>query len=76
MSDSENESQGHVNEHEEEEREEEPDPNVGAAATANTQFRPKKPKYGDRVQTGPGKWAVWTGGKPKADWTELKETKP
>ena len=53
-----------------------PDPNVGAAMTATTPFIPKKPKYGDLARVGTDSWVVWTGGKPKADWTELEDTKP
>jgi hypothetical protein len=32
-------------------------------------LKPKKPTMGDFAQIGVDKWAVWTGGKPKLDWT-------
>ena len=39
-------------------------------------FIPTKPKFGDVVEVGTGTWVAWTGGEPKADWTELKQTAP
>ena len=44
--------------------------------TASTSFKPKEPKFGGITQTGPSTWAVWTGGKPNVNWTELEEVKP
>ena len=45
-------------------------------AQAGTPFKPIKPKFGDLIQEGSGKWAAWTGGKPKDDWTELENITP
>ena len=42
------------------------------SAQAGAPFKPIKPKFGDLIQEGSGKWAAWTGGKPKDDWTELE----
>ena len=42
-----------------------------AASTAYTVFKPKEPKFGGLVQVGHDTWAAWTGGKPKADFTQL-----
>ena len=33
--------------------------------------QPSKPKMGGVEKNAEGKWSIWTGGKPKEDWTEL-----
>ena len=43
---------------------------------ASPSFKPKEPKFGGLIQTGKDTWAVWTGGKPNKDWTELEDVKP
>ena len=37
-------------------------------------FRPTKLTMGNLVQVDNHKWAVWTGGKPKADWLSLADS--
>ena len=44
--------------------------------TETSSFKPKKPKFGGLSQVGPDSYAAWTGGKPKADWTELEDPNP
>ena len=44
--------------------------------TETSPFKPKKPKFGGLSQVGPDSYAAWTGGKPKADWTELEDPNP
>jgi len=39
-------------------------------------FKPKEPKFGGLTEVGTDIWAPWTGGKPKADWSELEENSP
>ena len=36
--------------------------------------KPMKPKMGGLTKQTADSWAAWTGGKPKADWSELKIT--
>jgi hypothetical protein len=51
----------------------------GAAATTATTTAPampKKPKFGGLKLTSMGIYTPWTGGKPKADWTELETRTP
>ena len=38
-------------------------------------YKPRDPKFGDAVQIGQNTWAVWLGGKPNKNWTELEEVK-
>ena len=47
-----------------------------AAETAGLQYRPKMPKMGGVKETGPDTQTPWTGGKPKADWSELENKIP
>ena len=52
---------------------------VGADESGDTTpapFKPEAPKFGGLTKVGTNQWAPWTGGKPKADWTELKTTDP
>ena len=37
---------------------------------------PAKPKFGGIAKISSDTWAAWTGGKPKADWSELEEPVP
>ena len=56
-----------------------PTPDAGpstATTTSSTSFKPKKPKFGGIEQVGSESWAVWTGGKPKTDFSELEDTSP
>ena len=39
-------------------------------------YMPIKPIYGGLTLVGPDLWAAWTGGKPRADWAELKNPDP
>ena len=39
-------------------------------------IRPTGPKFGGVKEIESGRWAVWTGGEPKGDWSELKELNP
>jgi hypothetical protein len=46
-----------------------------AATVSKMALKPIKPIMGDLTQTDENKWAAWTGGKPKLDWTGFeKET--
>ena len=47
-----------------------------ATTTSSTSFKPKKPRFGGIKQLGTDTWAVWTGGKPKNDYSELENTTP
>ena len=67
LSDSENEEESSGNELE--------DPEDKAKSKSNG-FKPRKPKFGGLRKTGTDLYTAWTGGKPKADWSELKTTKP
>ena len=50
---------------------------TNASPTAGSKtFKPVKPTFGDIAEVGTDIWAAWTGGKPKADWSELEDTKP
>ena len=56
-----------------------PTPDAGpptATTTSSTSFKPKKPKFGGIEQVGTDSWAIWTGGKPKTDFSELEDTSP
>jgi hypothetical protein len=49
------------------------DPTVKAAETKMAAtLKPTKPTMGDVAQIGVDKWAAWTGGKPKLDWSGFK----
>ena len=45
-------------------------------STMKVPFMPEKPKFGDVTEVGTDTWAAWTGGRPKADWSELEDTQP
>ncbi len=59
---------------------------TGASQTGTTQgspgtiatipFKPTTPKFGGVQETGSQTWDVWTGGKPKADWSGLEDPTP
>ena len=49
---------------------------TGTTGSATIPYRPVKPKYGDIAIVGADNWAPWTGGKPRADWSELEEPAP
>ena len=44
--------------------------------TTAVPYRPTKPKFGDVSEIGKESWVAWTGGKPKADWSELDNPNP
>jgi hypothetical protein len=44
-------------------------PKGGSSPPAIVGFKPTEPKNGGIVQNPEGKWDVWTGRKPKDDWT-------
>ena len=46
------------------------------SATTEDPYVPETPKFGGRKLIDADRWAVWTGGKPKADWTELEDPEP
>jgi len=37
---------------------------------------PVKPKFGGIAKISSDSWVAWTGGKPKADWTDLEKPNP
>ena len=41
-----------------------------------TSFAPETPKFGGREQVSADAWVIWTGGKPKADWSGLEDPSP
>ena len=43
----------------------------GTAGSQPTAVKPTKPMNGDLFINAEGKWDVWTGGKPKYDWSGL-----
>ena len=49
---------------------------AGQAAQVATPFRPTTPKFGGIVQVSATEYVAWTGGKPKADFSELENTNP
>ena len=65
-------------EEEEEEKEEEKEEEVQALMDVPEppKYRQTPPKFGGLTQTGPSTWVAWTGGKPKADWSELEKINP
>ena len=51
--------------------------NQGATTqSTSATFKPTKPKFGGLEQVSIDTWVPWTGGKPKADWTELEDINP
>ena len=52
------------------------DPMTSKIATPKSPFKPPDPKMGGLVQVKHDAYSAWTGGKPKADWSELEETSP
>ena len=52
------------------------DPITSEIATPKSPFKPPDPKMGGLVQVKHDAYSAWTGGKPKADWSELEETSP
>jgi hypothetical protein len=40
------------------------------------EFKPVTPKYGGIVKLDSKTWCAWTGGKPKTDWSGLKDPEP
>ena len=51
-------------------------PMMSEIATPKSPFKPPDPKMGGPVQVKHDAYSAWTGGKPKADWSELEETSP
>ena len=45
------------------------------ASTARVPFKPETPKFGG-IERDEEHWIVWTGGKPKSDWSGLEEENP
>ena len=52
------------------------DPVQGGGDTEGDEFKPTEPKFGGLNKIDSNKWAAWTGGKPKADWTGLETPSP
>ena len=52
------------------------DPMTSEIATPKSPFKPPDPEMGGLVQVKHDAYSAWTGGKPKADWSELEETSP
>ena len=50
--------------------------NNTSSGTTKTVYKPVKPKFGDVALVGADQWNAWTGGKPKADWSELEDIAP
>ncbi len=48
-----------------------PSPSTTSTGSTVQAVKPTKPKNGDVVTNTDGKWDVWTGGKPKEDWSGL-----
>ena len=53
-----------------------PQASGGTGASTATPYKPKEPKFGGITKTSTDTYQPWTGGKPKADWTELETKKP
>ena len=47
-----------------------------ATSTSAAKVKPIEPKFGGITEISDGHWATWTGGKPKANWTELEQPQP
>jgi hypothetical protein len=47
-----------------------------ASTTPSTPFKPLEPKIGGLIQVSHREWCAWTGGQPKADWSELNGSAP
>ena len=52
------------------------DPVQGGGDPEESEFNPTEPKFGGLNKVDSSKWAAWTGGKPKADWTGLETPSP
>ena len=57
---------------EDDEMSDEPDRDPTYAAV----FMPTKPRMGGIIQAKSNEFVVWTGGKPKVEWTELDDSAP
>jgi len=48
-----------------------PPPPAGRVTASQVSIKPSAPKFGGLILTSRGDWEVWTGGKPKPDWSSL-----